>query len=299
MPLYQIDSNSKVIQLKPSSFRNERSLQELFEGNLEALLGVRFIDSEFSTGDRQRGRIDTLGLDEDGSPTIIENKKTSKDNVINQGLFYLDWLVDHQGDFTLAAREVLGADINIDWSHPRLILIAESFSRYDEFAVNRIGANIELWEYRRYSDDKLYLEPMFVTQKSRIETDTTDEEQETPTYTIDDHLDDKSDNVVRLFSALQERIMGLNEDGDISERPLKTYIGYKHGTNFCEVRVQANDIKLWVDIDPSELDDPYEIGRDVSEIGHYGTGDVEVRMDDLSDLDKVMYLIEQAYQQTL
>jgi len=299
MPLYKISSTSKISQLKPSTFRNERSLQELFEGNLDILLGVRFIASEFSTGDRQRGRIDTLGLDEDGSPTIIEYKKTSKDNVINQGLFYLDWLVDHQGDFTLAAREAFFDDIDIDWSHPRLILIAESFSRYDEFAVNRIGANIELWEYRRYSDNMLYLEPMFVTQKSRVEIDTSDDAQEIPIYTIDDHLEGKNRELANIFSALQERIMGLDEDGDISERPLKTYIGYKHGTNFCEVRVQTNEIKLWVDIAPSVLDDPFELGRDVTGIGHYGTGDIEVRLSDLSNLNNVMYLIEQSYQQTL
>lgn len=299
MPLYQIGTDSKVSHLRPSAFKNERKLQRLFEGNLEILMGVRFIASEFTTGDRQRGRIDTLGLDEDNSPTIIEYKKTSKDNVINQGLFYLDWLVDHQGDFTLAAQESLGDDIDIDWSHPRLILIAESFSRYDEFAVNRIGANIELWEYRRYSDDMLLLEPMFVTQKSRKESDTPGDDQEILTYTIEDHLEGKKDDVFNLFSALQERIMGLNEDGDILERPLKTYIGYKHGTNFCEVTVQTNELKLWVDIAPTELDDPYELGRDVSEIGHYGTGNVEVRMNDINDLDKVIYLIEQAYQQML
>jgi RecB family endonuclease NucS len=107
MPLYQIKQNSTQ-QIKPSSFKSERELQRLFEANLEDLLGVRFVASEFTTGDRQRGRIDTLGLDEDGTPVIIEYKKSSKENIINQGLFYLDWLVDHKGDFTLIAQETLG-----------------------------------------------------------------------------------------------------------------------------------------------------------------------------------------------
>jgi RecB family endonuclease NucS len=75
---------------------------------MDALMGVRFIASEFTTGDRQRGRIDSLGLDQDGYPTIIEYKRSNKDNVINQGLFYLDWLVDHKGDFTLAAQRACG-----------------------------------------------------------------------------------------------------------------------------------------------------------------------------------------------
>ncbi|MEA3351370.1 MAG: DUF5655 domain-containing protein [Chloroflexota bacterium] len=299
MPLYQLDQKN-ASQIKPASFKNERELQRLFEANLETLMGVRFIATEFTTGDRQRGRIDTLGLDQDGSPTIIEYKKTSKDNVINQGLFYLDWLVDHKGDFTMAAQDVLGNNIEIDWSHPRLILIAESFSKYDEYAVNRIGANIELWVYRRYGQGFLYIDPFFVTTKRAIEDKSAlGEEEDIPTYTIEDHLEGKSPEIRELFKALQERILQLNEDGDITEKANKMYISYKHGKNFCEIEPQARSIKMWLDISLSELDDPHQLGRDVSELGHYGTGDVEVRLTDLADLEKVMVLIEQAYQQTL
>jgi RecB family endonuclease NucS len=86
MPLYQIDQNRTVLQIKPASFSKERELQKLFEANMDALMGVRFIASEFTTGDRQRGRIDSLGIDQDGYPTIIEYKRSNKDNVINQGL---------------------------------------------------------------------------------------------------------------------------------------------------------------------------------------------------------------------
>jgi len=65
----------------------ERSVQALFEKNLEALLGVRFLTSEFTT--THGGRIDTLGLDENGSPVILEYKRATNENVINQGLFYI------------------------------------------------------------------------------------------------------------------------------------------------------------------------------------------------------------------
>jgi len=69
----------------------ERSLQTLMERNLESLLGVTFLDSEYSTGRRHGGRVDTLGIDENGSPVIIEYKRATNENVINQGLYYLDW----------------------------------------------------------------------------------------------------------------------------------------------------------------------------------------------------------------
>lgn len=306
MPLYQI-KHQKVNQFKPFSFKNGRELQKLFETNLEELLGVRFVASEFTTGDRQRGRIDSLGVDQDGTPVIVEYKKSGKENVINQGLFYLDWLVDHKGDFTLAAQDVLGKDIEIDWSSPRLILVAESFSEYDKYAVNRIGANIQLWTYRRYGDDYLFLESIFATisqkaaKKEKLVESISDEVEVTEeiAYSLDDHLKGKSEDVKVLFEALKERIFSLNVGDDILEKPNKIYISYKHGKNFCEVRPQSKEIKIWLDIPYSDLDDPKKLSRDVSNVGHYGTGEVETKLGNLSELGDVMYLVEQSYKQTL
>ena len=307
MPLYQIKQNS-VQQIKPASFKTERELQRLFEENLESLLGARFIASEFTTGDRQRGRIDTLGLDEDGTPVIIEYKKTSKENVINQGLFYLDWLVDHKGDFTIAAQEALGKDVEIDWASPRLILVAESFSEYDKYAVNRIGANIQLWTYRKYGDGFLFLESIFAnssqaaSKKSKsedvIETDSGQDEPEI-IYTTEDHLRDKSNEFRILFETFRERIFVLNADGDILEKASKIYVSYKHGKNFCEVAFLANSMKIWLDIPYGDIDDPNKLCRDVSKVGHHGTGHTETKLSNLSELDDVMYLVEQSYRQTL
>jgi predicted transport protein len=306
MPLYQIKQQN-VQQIKPSSFKSEKELQNLFESNLEILLGVRFVATEFTTGDRQRGRIDSLGLDEDGTPVIVEYKKSSKENVINQGLFYLDWLVDHKGDFTLAAQEALGNDIEIDWSSPRLILVAESFSEYDKYAVNRIGANIQLWTYRRYGNDYLFLDSIFATsvqkspKKEKSVVTVVDKEAiaEEITYTLEDHLKGKSDDVKSLFENLREQIFSLNIDDDILEKPNKIYISYKHGKNFCEIRPQANGLKIWLDISYNDLDDPNNLGRDVSNVGHYGTGQVETKISSQAELEKIMYLIEQSYRQTI
>jgi len=307
MPLYQIEKQL-VSQVKPSSFKNERELQKLFEANLGELLGVRFVASEFTTGDRQRGRIDSLGIDQDGTPVIVEYKKSGKDNVINQGLFYLDWLVDHKGDFTLAAQDKLGKDIEIDWSSPRLIVVAESFSEYDKYAVNRIGANIQLWTYRRYGEDFLFLESIFAATNQKppkkekapgtdIEHD--HEGIEEVVYTLDDHLQGKPNDAKILFDALREKVFALNAEGDIIEKPNKIYVSYKHGKNFCELQIQSNSLKMWLDIPYEELDDPNKLGRDVTKIGHHGTGAVETKLSSLSELDAVMYLIEQSYKQTV
>lgn len=301
MPLYRIQSGGSVEQLPSSTFSQERQLQRLVEKNCLALLGVRFLVSEFTTGDRQRGRIDTLGLDVNGTPTIIEYKKGGKENVINQGLFYLDWLVDHKGDFTLKAQEVLGANIEIDWANPRLILIAENFSEYDKYAVNRIGANIELWVYRLYGQDLFYLEQIYAavaTTPRHLETAGSSEEETPPVeYRLENHLQGKPAEIVALFGQLRERILGL--DDEIVEKVVKNYVVYKHGKNFCEVIVQARQLKLWLDIVPESLQDPFHLARDVRQVGHWGTGDVEVTLKSAGELDAVIVLVEQSYQQTL
>ncbi|MDH5507093.1 MAG: DUF5655 domain-containing protein [Anaerolineae bacterium] len=307
MPLYQITPEKKVSRFKPTSFSSERDLQRFFEKNLQQLLGVRFIATEFTTGDRQRGRIDTLGLDEDGFPTIIEYKKTRNENIINQGLFYLDWLVDHKGDFTLITQEALRQEVQIDWSSPRLILVAESFSEYDKYAVNRIGANVELWTYRRYGNDLLLLDPLFATnpQQSRKGREAAGidqgdgEELEVPTYTVEDHLEGKSHSTIVLFEQLREAIFSLGDDEAITEKANKLYVSYKHGKNFCEVKVQAQGLKMWLDIVYEDLNDPQGLGKDVTSIGHHGTGSVEVRLTSDEHLSSVVDLIAQAYQQTI
>jgi len=103
--LFRIDTDM-VNELVGTTDATEKSVQSLFEANLAALLGVRFLASEFTT--TNGGRIDTLGLDEAGSPVIIEYKRAMNENVINQGLFYLDWLMDHRKDFQWLVLEKLG-----------------------------------------------------------------------------------------------------------------------------------------------------------------------------------------------
>jgi predicted transport protein len=192
-----------------------------------------------------------------------------------------------------------------------VILIAESFSEYDKYAVNRIGANIELWTFRKYGDDLLYLDSLFVAAPqptkgtavlvpSEPEVDVIKvEQEEVPVYTIEDHKRNKSKEIVQLFEQLRERILDLAEEGEIVEKANKIYIGYKHGKNFCEINLQTKVIQIWLDVPAIELDDPDHLVRDVSKIGHHGTGNSEIRLTNTDDLGKVIRLIEQSFLQTI
>jgi RecB family endonuclease NucS len=124
--LFQLSSGSAE-ELHGTSIAIEKTLQTLIESHLEVFLGVRFLATEYSTGKSHGGRIDTLGIDEDGSPVIIEYKRSLNENVINQGLFYLDWLMDHKGEFELIVLNKLGKEAadSIDWSAPRLLCIVK------------------------------------------------------------------------------------------------------------------------------------------------------------------------------
>ena len=104
--------------------------------------------------------MDSIGIDENNCPVIFEYKRSVNENVINQGLFYLDWLLDHKADFTLLVMEVLGKEKAemIDWSMPCVKCIANDFTKFDEHAVNQKQRNIKLVRYRKFGEDLIAFE---------------------------------------------------------------------------------------------------------------------------------------------
>ncbi len=141
MPLFKI-TDDKVTKLSYKSFNKERQVQLLFENNMEEMLGMKFIKSEHATMD---GRIDSLAIDDSGNPVIVEYKLTKNENVLSQGLFYLDWLVTHKGDFEMHVQKVLGTDVKVSWNSPKLIIVESDYSRYDKHAVNVINREISVF----------------------------------------------------------------------------------------------------------------------------------------------------------
>ncbi len=164
--LFRIGSDA-VEELMGESIAIEKSLQSLLENNLPSFLNIRLVATEYPTGKTHGGRIDTLGLDDRNHPVIIEYKRALNENVINQVLYYFDWLMDHQAEFERLVGRKLGADASdhVDWSGPRLVCIAGDFSTYDQHAVQQIPRSIELVRYRRYRD-QLFLFEFITSSKS-------------------------------------------------------------------------------------------------------------------------------------
>lgn len=297
-------SKTGVTELEGRSARVEKSLQTLLERHLEAFLGVRFLASEHSTGQSQRGRIDTLGLDENGSPVIIEYKRATNENVINQGLFYLDWLMDHRKEFQWLVMEKLGkqAAETVDWLGPRLLCIAGDFTGYDEHAIKQINRNIELIRYRHYGDDLLLLELVNATSApsdSAASAPTGSSRAAAQKYkTVTEHLAGASTALADRYEALKAYLLALGDD--VQLKTLAYYLAFRRFKNFAcvEFRVQKEHILVFVKVDPDAVDLAANAGflRDVRRIGHFGTGDLEIMIGNDDDLERAKPYLLMSYE---
>ncbi len=292
--LYQIKGG----QAKAKSvvdFKYEREIQKLCEQNLETFFAIRFLATEYITGNKHKGRIDTLGIDENNCPVIIEYKLDSKENVINQGLFYLDWLMDHQADFELLCMRVLKKEVEIDWSSPRLLCIARDFTRYDDYAIGQINRNIELIRYRYFQDDNIIFELAGTSQKQEQTKKGASAPPTTKYRDMDDAINAASVELMSLYQELEDFIFSLGDD--VQKKELKYYHAYSRIKNFVctEIRSKKQEIILYLRLDFNSIQNPTGNMRDVSNIGHYGTGDTEVTIKSIEELEAIKWLIEKSY----
>ena len=302
MSLFKV-SNNNASRLKPITNLNgkrilERDVQRIFEANLHELLGVHFLASEYSTS--FGGRMDTLGIDDEGNPCIIEYKKGQNENVINQGLSYLRWLLDHKDSFEKLCSEK-NVSTTIQWAAPRVICVAESYNKFDTDTADLLPINIELYRYKLYEDGLLTLDTES-HQKVKLQdapkfTDDSDKpERLQETFTLDHHMAMSSEQTKELFEALKERILAI--DKEIIEDPKKMYLAYKTTRNFVDIVFKKSKLKLYINMKTGTLDDPRGLARDLEtpvHIGHWGNGDYEVEVSEHTDIDYVMDLIQQSY----
>ena len=275
----------------------EKSLQNLFEANLPALVGVRLLASEFST--THGGRIDTLGIDENNCPVIIEYKRSSNENVVNQGLFYLDWLMDHRRDFEWLVLEKLGetAAKSVEWSAPRLICIAGDFNKFDVHAVNQMNRNIELIRYVRFDNDLLLLDLLTATAQNNPTGQLTsgNGSSASRSKTVLEFISDADSDTQELWSSIQAYLLALGDD--VQERHLKFYIAFKRIKNFACIQVHPQDRRIRAHLkgNPDEVELENGFTRDVRNVGHYGTGDLEVTISTTADFERAKPLFERSY----
>jgi len=297
--IFRIDG-TEARELKGSSVALEKSLQIYIEKNLEPLLGITFLESEYSTGKTHGGRIDTLGIDENGFPVIIEYKRAINENVINQGLYYLDWLLDHKAEFELMVLRRQGEAYRerLDWSNPRLLCIAGDFTKYDTHAVQQINRNIELIRYRKFDDDLLLLELVNATaaqSSTMLSSGSTGPSSARIAPTFSEDLARLDVEIQNRFEVLKTYIEALGDD--VQTKVLKNYVAFKRIKNFACVSIQRRgELAVRVKLDPDTIELEPGFTQDVRGKGYYGTGDLEILIRSDADIKRATPLILQSYE---
>lgn len=283
-----------VKELESKTVNLEKELQTLIENNMETFFGVRFLQTEYET--TNGGRMDSIGIDENNCPVIFEYKRDMKESVINQGLFYLDWLLDHKDSFKVLVIEKLGIEVSkkIDWSAPRIICVAYDFTKYDESAINQMTRNISLIRYRKFNDEFLMFEKVNENTATQISDESkTAKNNHYEDKAFDIRYEEASEKLKDLYEDLKDYILNLGDD--VSESRLKLYSAFKKIKNITCVEIFKDKLLLHIRLDAKTVTYENGFSRDVTGIGHWGTGDVEVSLKNENDLEKVKPLIERAY----
>ena len=204
--------------------------------------------------------------------------------------------------FILEYNEQTGKSLkrdDVDWSQSKVLFLSQSFTTYQQNAVNFKDLPIELWEVKGFDNSTiLYNQLLAPDAKESIKTITKNKtienvSREVKVYTLEDHFVGTSDNIRELYLLMRQKVLELGND--IEERPKKLYIAYRTQQGFLYAHLQKSPIKLHIIIHKSKLSDPKGIARDVTKIGHYGGGITELVLDKSSNISYILTLVEQSY----
>ncbi|WP_019064610.1 DUF5655 domain-containing protein [Streptomyces prunicolor] len=300
-------ADGKATEIPGAAVALERQLQTLVERNMNAMLGIRFLASEYGTGSRHRGRIDSLGLDEYGNPVIIEYKRSNGRAVITQALSYLSWLRDHRHEFENLVKERLGDEAagTVDWSNPRLVCIAGDFTSHDAHALEEIGRRIDLVSYRDFGGGLLALQLLASVTGSAtpLRTSNTSAGASAPSSgaegggstvkSVRQFYNESPQSLRDLYADLDARLIS---HADVQKEFQLHYVAYRRIKNVATVRLQPRShtlvVRLAVDPDTVELVEGF--ARDVRKIGCLGTGPLELRIRSQEDLVRATDLVRRS-----
>lgn len=287
--------------LKEIPFKLEKDIQTLVEQNLALVTNLKFIKSEFTI---KSNRIDTLAFDAESKAfVIIEYKRNQSYSVIDQGVSYLNLMLEYKADFIVEYNESQKESIkrsDVDWSQSKIIFVSPAFTDFQKQSSNFKDLAIELWEIKQFEQDVLVINPIKKSKSApsikQVQQDDNSEiskvTKELKVYTEEDHLQHKSDDIVELYEAYKNAILNLSDNIEIT--PRKDYIAFKKETNITDICIQRSGLKIWINKKKGQLDDPKNLTRDVSSTGHWGNGDYEIVVTNTDNLEYIMSLIKQA-----
>lgn len=303
MPIFRIEKDN-LINIKELKINLERDLQTITEKNLEIIFGLKFVSSEFSL---QGFRIDTLAFDEEiNAFVIIEYKKDRSFSVVDQGFSYLSLMLNNKDSFVLEYARKFKIDIDeikIDWTQSRVMFLANSFTTYQQNAINFKDLPIELWEVKKYDNQAILYNQLKATEgKESIKTISKNKiienvSREVKKYSIEDHFKPGWDNSRDLFEELRAKIFEI--DSRIEEKVNKYYIGFKIPTlkwNICAIHPYLSKIELnLIRVDKEDIKDPDEKVIKVPWRERGWGKFCNFIITNQNDIDYALFLIKQVY----
>lgn len=294
-----VKKSGKLVSHKEKPFKLEREIQKLFESNLQDIMGLDVVKSEFSIKNK---RIDTLAFDSKTRAfTIIEYKRDKNISVVDKGFTYLSLMLENKADFIIEYNENNTKPLkreDVDWSQTRVAFVSQSFTENQVMATNFKDIAIELWEVKQYDDNLITIQNIKKTQSAESIKPISQQNQvfkkvadEIKVYSEEDNLATASEEIVELYERFKSAILNLADGIEI--KPQKFYIAFKKEKNIADLQIQKNSIKIFINKKKGTLDDPKKLMRDVSEIGHWGNGDYQVQVSNDENLEYIMSLIKQ------
>lgn len=303
LKLFRLDASGRDVEPRGSAVALEVELQRRIETGMESMLGVRFLASGYPTGPWRRGRIDSLGLDENNTPVVVEYKKGSDNGVLSQAVSYLSWLRSARHEFEALVKEELGTEAAaaIDWRNPRMVCIAAGFSRHDRVAVHDLNKRVDLVRYRVFDGGLLSL--LLVESASGSASPAPAQRQPRQREVAVD-TDDGAKSVRATVDAAPACLRALYGDldevltasGEVEVDSKQHYIAYRRMVNIASVifRPKHEAILVYLKVAPDTVSLEEGFSRDMHGIGHLGTGALEVRIASAADLEKAGPLIRRA-----
>lgn len=290
-----IIKNNKT--LNQNDFINEKELQTYFEKKLEMILNYKFIETEFTVCDF---RIDTLAFDnETNSFRIIEYKNVRNSSLVDQGYTYLKLLLERKADFVLKYNTKTNSNLTpekIDWSQSRIVFVSPIYNKFQLNASDFKDIPVDLIKVTRYEEDIIDIE--FIQKNSNVSIKSVQlkesqkvVDKEIKVYTEEDHLSNLPEKTKQLYYELKNRILELD---DIDVDVKKVYIAFKGIRNIVDVEFTQNKLRIEINMKKGTLDDPLNIARDITNIGHWGNGDYRVEISNIDDIDSIIPLIKQS-----
>lgn len=291
--------NGIAKRVSQNEFKLEKELQKFIEDNLEDLLNLEVVKSEFSIDGY---RIDTLAFDkENKSFIIIEYKRGNSYSVIDQGYSYLATALNNKAELILDYNERTGNILKrdeVDWTQTKIFFISQSFTKFQKESLNFKDLPIELYEVKRYEGDLISFIPLKANSNAEsINVISTKNEEmkkvakEIQVYTLDDHYNNSSEKIVELYKQFLERIEEMIPD--IQIEPKKLYIAFKNNKkNIVNFILRKNSLKIILSAKAGKLNDSKNLLRDISNVGHLATGDYEISISNDDELEYILSIIK-------